>query len=133
MVVVWHMLNTRVRTGAGEGDFAIKALGSDQPAHDSQAEAAHGASDGSSGCALGPHQAVCNGDDSRANDDAHEKIHISAEAEDAHQVLIIAERGTKSLLCMTLSTNTGCTCACRYDYLSWMICREAVRLTRGRY
>lgn len=87
----------RMRTGGGQGKFAIEALGSDQPAHDSQAEAAHSANDGSVGCALGPHQAVCNGDDSGANEHAHQKIHISAHA----QMLVMLQ------VLLILSDNVG--------------------------
>ena len=48
-------------TGAVEGEFALQGLGSDEPAHDGEADSADSAGDGRSSCALGPDQAVRDG------------------------------------------------------------------------
>lgn len=61
-----------------QGELALQALGGDQPAHDGQAEATDSAGDGSHGCALGPDEAVGDGDDSRPNEHAHEQVHVPA-------------------------------------------------------
>lgn len=67
-----------VPTSGVKTDLALQGLGRDEPAHDGQAQAADSASDGANGRALGPAEAVCNGDDSRANQHSHQQVDIPA-------------------------------------------------------